>query len=382
MTDILIKYISSKYKDRQRSALSALSGIFGIVCNIFICILKFAVGSISSSVSITADAVNNLSDAGSGIVTIAGAKLSAKPVDREHPLGHGRAEYISALAVAFFIFVMSFELAKGSFEKIINPDKVTFRPWHLLILAFTILIKLYMAYFNNKLYKTTGNINLKAVRQDSINDCIASSATIIALVLSSLTPLKRADGIIGAAVAVFIFISGIKIVRDINNKLLGQAPSPKLVKSIEQIILEDDIIIGVHDLIIHEYGPDKIIASAHAEVPSNADIVTVHNAIDKAERKISQELNTVICIHMDPISLDDEVEKYKAFTSELLSRLDSDYQFHDFRVVKKEKNVSLIFDLVVPFDRDTAEVLNEVKEKFADADNSINLIITVEHPFV
>ena len=260
MSKLLIKLALKKAKS-EREALGILSGIFGIICNTLLCIFKFVIGSISGSVSITADAVNNLSDAGSGIITILGSKLANKPTDEEHPFGHGRFEYITALAVSFLIFLMSFELGKNSVIKIINPSEISFSIWYITALAAAIGIKLYMAFFNNVLYKKTDNLNLKAVKQDSINDCIATAATIAALLISAFTPIKRADGIIGLIVAVIIFCSGVGIVRDITGKILGNAPSKKLVSSIENIILEEELILGVHDLIVHEYGPGRISIS-------------------------------------------------------------------------------------------------------------------------
>lgn len=372
-------------KEASRERLGIFSGIFGIICNALLCTIKFFVGTVTGSVSITADAVNNLSDAGTSLVTIAGTKLANKPVDEEHPFGHGRIEYISALIVSFFIFLMSFELAKSSVEKIIHPQDIKFNIWYIIVLAAAILIKLFMAYFNNILYKKTDNINLKAVMQDSLNDCIATGATIAALLISSLTSFKRADGIIGLVVAVIIFFAGVGIVKDILSRLLGQPPSEELVKSIENIMMSEEQIVGVHDLIVHDYGPGRIIASAHAEVPSTVDIVEIHDVIDNVEKKISKELKIVICVHMDPIVVDDEeVDAYKALTKDILSALNNEYSFHDFKMVKGPTHTNLIFDLVVPYDKKktSAEILRELRNKFKEKDENINLVVTVEHSYV
>lgn len=372
-------------KEASRERLGIFSGIFGIICNALLCAIKFFVGTVTGSVSITADAVNNLSDAGTSLVTIAGTKLANKPVDEEHPFGHGRIEYVSALIVSFFIFLMSFELAKSSVEKIIHPQDIKFNIWYIIVLAAAILIKLFMAYFNNILYKKTDNINLKAVMQDSLNDCIATGATIAALLISSLTSFKRADGIIGLVVAVIIFFAGVGIVKDILGRLLGQPPSEELVKSIEDIMMSEEQIVGVHDLIVHDYGPGRIIASAHAEVPSTVDIVEIHDVIDNVEKKISKELKIVICIHMDPIVVDDEeVESYKALTKSILADMNSEYSFHDFKMVKGPTHTNLIFDLVVPYDKKktSAEILRELRNKFKEKDENINLVVTVEHSYV
>ena len=372
-------------KEASRERLGIFSGIFGIICNALLCTIKFFVGTVTGSVSITADAVNNLSDAGTSLVTIAGTKLANKPVDEEHPFGHGRIEYVSALIVSFFIFLMSFELAKSSVEKIIHPQDIKFNIWYIIVLAAAILIKLFMAYFNNILYKKTDNINLKAVMQDSLNDCIATGATIAALLISSLTSFKRADGIIGLVVAVIIFFAGVGIVKDILGRLLGQPPSEGLVKSIEDIMMSEEQIVGVHDLIVHDYGPGRIIASAHAEVPSTVDIVEIHDVIDNVEKKISKELKIVICVHMDPIVVDDEeVDAYKALTKDILSELNNEYSFHDFKMVKGPTHTNLIFDLVVPYDKKktSAEILRELRNKFKEKDENINLVVTVEHSYV
>lgn len=372
-------------KEASRERLGIFSGIFGIICNALLCTIKFFVGTVTGSVSITADAVNNLSDAGTSLVTIAGTKLANKPVDEEHPFGHGRIEYVSALIVSFFIFLMSFELAKSSVEKIIHPQDIKFNIWYIIVLAAAILIKLFMAYFNNILYKKTDNINLKAVMQDSLNDCIATGATIAALLISSLTSFKRADGIIGLVVAVIIFFAGVGIVKDILGRLLGQPPSEELVKSIEDIMMSEEQIVGVHDLIVHDYGPGRIIASAHAEVPSTVDIVEIHDVIDNVEKKISKELKIVICVHMDPIVVDDEeVDAYKALTKDILSALNNEYSFHDFKMVKGPTHTNLIFDLVVPYDKKktSAEILRELRNKFKEKDENINLVVTVEHSYV
>lgn len=372
-------------KEASRERLGIFSGIFGIICNALLCTIKFFVGTVTGSVSITADAVNNLSDAGTSLVTIAGTKLANKPVDEEHPFGHGRIEYISALIVSFFIFLMSFELAKSSVEKIIHPQDIKFNIWYIIVLAAAILIKLFMAYFNHILYRKTDNINLKAVMQDSLNDCIATGATIIALLISSLTSFKRADGIIGLVVAVVIFFAGLGIVKDILGRLLGQPPSEELVKSIEDIMMSEEQIVGVHDLIVHDYGPGRIIASAHAEVPSTVDIVEIHDVIDNIEKKISKELKIVICVHMDPIVVDDEeVDAYKALTKDILSALNNEYSFHDFKMVKGPTHTNLIFDLVVPYDKKktSAEILRELRNQFKEKDENINLVVTVEHSYV
>ena len=388
MTKLLISKIKNKYDISStigREKVSTMSGWCGIICNAILCLIKFIIGTVTGSVSITADAFNNLSDAGSNVVTIAGAKLANKPVDKEHPFGHGRIEYVSALVVSFIILLMGFELGKNSVMKIIKPEEVGFSIVSLVVLILAICVKLWMAYFNNKLFKLTNNINLKAVCQDSLNDCIATGATILSLVISQLTGFYHIDGIVGLLVAGAIILSGIGILKDTLGPLLGQPPSPELVKRIEDIITDEAEIVGVHDLIVHDYGPGRIIASAHAEVPSNEDIVHIHDVIDNVEKKIQKELNIIICIHLDPIDINnEEVNKYKSIAQKIIKQYNNEYSFHDFRMVNGETHKNLIFDLVVPFDKnnDTTKILNDIMAAFKKYDESLNVVVTLEHSFI
>lgn len=382
MTKLLISL--ARKKDDFRAAVGVMSGIVGICCNILLCTVKFILGSITGSVSITADALNNLSDAASNIVTIVGTKLSAKPVDKEHPFGHGRLEYISALVVSFLIFLMGFELGKSSIDKILHPAELNYSIVYVVAIVLAICVKLWMAYFNNKLFKLTDNINLKAVKQDSINDCISTSATIVALVCSHFFNATWLDGVIGLGVSVFIILSGVGIVKDILSPLLGQPPEQRLVDAIKQIMLSEELIIGVHDLIVHDYGPGRIIASVHAEVPSNVDILKAHDVIDNVEHKINKELNIIICVHMDPIVVDDaELDKYRTMCAQILNEYNPEFTFHDFRMVKGETHTNLIFDIVTTFDKnnDNAKIKDDIIKMFKARDESLNLVITLEHSF-
>ena len=373
----------SELKKRERYGI--VSGIVGILCNIILSVSKFFIGVISNSVSIMADGINNLSDASSNIVTILGTKLANKPVDAEHPFGHGRMEYISALVVAFLIFLMGFELGKSSIEKIINPQEVTFSIVSLVVLILSIVVKLWLAGFNDKIFKKTNNVNAKAVKQDSLNDCLATFAAIIALLISSFTDFIYADGIIGLIVAFVVVLAGIDIIKDIVGNLLGKAPDPELVKSIEDLMTKEKWIYGVHDLIIHDYGPGRIIASAHAEVPCDADILEVHEVIDRVEKEINSKLNIVICIHMDPIAVNDEnINRYKKIISEVIEEYDKDFKFHDFRIVEGKNQTNVIFDLVIPhkYEKTNDVILKELREKVKEKKKEINLVITIEHSYV
>ena len=383
LTRFLINFGEKKKFDRE--AFAVMSGGVGIICNILLAVFKFAVGKLSGSISITADALNNFSDVASNGVTIVGARLSKKPVDKEHPFGHGRMEYISALAVSALILIMGFELAKSSVQKIINPEELNFSFVYIIILGASILVKLWMAYFNNRLYKHTDNINLKAVRQDILNDCISTGATILALCITHIFKIAWIDGAIGLCVAVIILLGGIDIAKEIISPLLGQPPKKELVDNIERIMLEPEYILGVHDLIVHDYGPGRIIASAHAEVPSNIDVMKLHDIIDNVESKINKELGIIMCIHMDPIVVDDkEVDRYKALAKEIIEDYDSDFTFHDFRVVKGETHTNLIFDLIIPFcdDSEKAKISADLTKRFKEKDPSLELVMVIEHSFI
>lgn len=382
MTKLLIRLFVKNKDDRE--SYSFLSGGTGIFCNLLLTVVKFAIGLFTNSVSITADAANNLSDASSSVVTIVGAKIAKKPVDEDHPFGHGRAEYISAMIVSFLIFLMGIELAKSSIEKIFEPQDVLFSWPAFIVLVITIPVKLWMSYFNHRLYKITGNENMKAVRQDSLNDCIATGATIISLLISAFTKFNI-DGYIGIAVAIVILLAGFNIIKDISSNLLGKAPDPALVNKIKSTMLDADEIVGVHDLIVHDYGPGKIIASAHAEVPADMDMMKIHDVIDNVERKISHDLHIVMCIHMDPIATNDEtVQKYRELMKEVLHEYNASFSFHDFRIVKGETHTNLIFDLVTPktYQGSSAKILTELQDLVWKKDKTLNIVATVEHTFL
>lgn len=382
MTKLLLKIINKK--GAKRESYGIMSGIVGIVCNLILCIFKFVIGSLSGSISVTADAFNNLSDMASNSVTIAGTKLAEKPMDKEHPFGHGRLEYISALVVSGLILVMGFELAKSSVQKIIHPEALDFSVVYIIALGASIAVKLWMAYFNNSLYKISDNINLKTVKQDSLNDCLATLATIIALSVTHIWGIKWFDGAIGLCVAVIILLSGLDIAKDIVSRLLGKPPRKELVDEIENEIMKPDIIIGVHDLIVHDYGPGRTIASAHAEVPADANIVTVHDVIDNVEQSIMDKYNIMISLHTDPIEInDDEVNKYKALTERIIHNYNSEFSFHDFRVVKGETHTNLIFDLIIPFDNeDKAKINSDLVSLFENEDERIIPVIKIEHSYI
>lgn len=382
MTKLLIhKFVKDK---SNRDSYGYLSGGVGICCNILLTIIKVIIGVFTNSVSIVADGINNLADASSNVFTIFGTKLASKPVDEKHPFGHGRMEYITALVMSFIIFMMSLELFKTSITKIINPEETKFNIISLVILIIAVCIKLWMGLFNKKLYQLSNNLNLKAVMKDCYNDCISTIATILALVISHFTSFKFIDGIVGIIVAIIIFMAGIDIIKDVISMLLGKAPDKELVEQIEKMMLEKEDIIGVHDLIIHDYGPGRIIASAHAEVPYNIDIMKIHDTIDNVEFEIKKKLNIEISIHMDPIVTDDEtVNKYRNEVAQIIKEYNKDFSFHDFRVVEGPTHTNVIFDLVVPhkYTNNKKEVAADVRKLIHNKENNLFAVITVEHNY-
>ncbi len=382
-----IKRLEKKYTDSKtrNEKGTVISGGVAISVNVFLFIFKGVIGIFTGAVSVITDAFNNLSDAASGIIAVIGEKISKKPVDDEHPFGHGRMEYISAMLISFFVLIVGFELAKNSIEKIISPTEVKFSTLSLILLIITVLIKLYLAFFDNEMFKFTKNINLKAVMIDSLTDCLTTTGAIVAFIISSKTSFNRADGIIGIIIAVIIFIEGIKLMLEIISDLLGKAPDKETVDRIKDIIINTKGIYGVHDIMIHTYGPNSKFASAHAEIPVDSDVVSVHNAIDKAERDIKKELNITICIHADPTETDNDIVKEsKALAEEVIHEYDSDFSLHDFRLSTKGGYTKYIFDLVIPYNykKDKNTITKELKEKFHQKDENINLSITIEHSFV
>ncbi len=385
MTKLLISLARGRERDDLRGFYSRLSGLTGIVCNVILCIIKFVVGALSGSVSVTADAVNNLSDCTTNVVTIMGARLSGKPDDKEHPFGHGRAEYISAMIVAISIFVVGFELAKSSVEKIIHPQDIRFSIWYVVVLGATVLVKIWMAYFNAKLYTLTKNLNLKGVMQDSINDCIITLATVMSVILAHKLNIPCIDGVIGVCVSVFVFWTGAELLKSVISPLLGETPDKDVTDKIERIVTDSDIVLGMHDLMLHNYGANKIIASADAEVDANADVFTIHDAIDSAERRVFDELGIVMCIHMDPVDTADiTTRELNKFAKTTISAYNPSFSFHDCRFAEKDGVKHITFDLLIPFsdDDNRQRIEGDIKALFAQQYPDYPLDINVEHTYV
>ena len=368
---------------KVREAYGTLGSVAGIVTNILLAVLKYVAGIISGSISVTADAINNLSDAGASIISLVGVKLSAKPADKGHPYGHGRVEYISALAVAFLVLLMGIELFKSSVDKIINPVPVKFSVISLCILVFSILAKLWLGFFNKKLGKKINSAPMMAVMKDCFSDCLATGVAAIAIIVSAFSNINI-DGYLGIVVAGFIFMAGFNILKDTMADLLGKPAEKEFVDEVTNKILSYDKIVRVHDMIIHDYGPGRKFASAHAEVPSNENIMEIHDIIDLIERDIFNELGMIISIHMDPIGVDDEkINTLRQMTSDLVAEMSEEMSIHDFRVVDGPTHTNLIFDLIVPhkYKLSNEEVCKEIENNLSKIDERYFAVITVEHSF-
>lgn len=365
-----------------REKYSVLAGVLGIICNLFLFGLKIFIGWSVNSIAVISDAFNNLSDTGTAFVTIIGAKLSNKRADRGHPYGHGRLEYVSTLIVSFLIIHVGVDMISKSFKKIINPDQVSMSVTMLIILALSLGVKVWMYSYNMYISKSINSAVLKAAAIDSKNDVIATSAVIAASYAGQFFPSIPVDGIVGLLVAILIIKTGFGIATETVNSLLGASPDHELVKKLKAEIIETEGIIGVHDLLVHDYGPGRVIASVHAEVPDDADVVKIHEVIDYTEKRIASELGIELVIHMDPVSVDCEATNAIKNEISLIAReVHPEFTIHDFRMTDGEQNVNLIFDLVTPCDlkdderdRLAAEVVNRIKEE----DSRYSVVINID----
>lgn len=352
MQNWLVKKFVHDYENvhdiNVRASYGKLSGKVGIFCNAFLFAVKFIMGTISGSVSITADAVNNLSDAASSVISLIGFKMAEKPADEDHPYGHARYEYLSGLTVAVMIILIGFELFKTSFDKVIHPSTVDFSIALVIVLAVSILIKLWMAFFNKSLGKKINSSALEATAADSRNDVISTSAVLVAAVISHFFKINL-DGYMGIAVAVFILYSGIGLVKDTLDPLLGKAPEPELVDYIQKKILSYDGVLGTHDLMIHDYGPGRKFASVHVEMAAEGDVLKSHDIIDNIERDFLSKDNLNIIVHYDPIvTKDDIVNDFRSWLMEQVKSIDPHLSIHDLRIVPGNSHTNLVFDCVMP----------------------------------
>lgn len=352
MTDFLVRHLVRDHENVQdpavRERYGVLSGGLGIFLNLLLSLGKFLAGVLTGSIAVTADAFNNLSDAGSSVVTLVGFKLAGQKADDGHPFGHGRIEYLAGLLVSLLILMVGVELGKSSIEKIIHPEDVTFSLMTVVILICSILVKLWMSLFNRKLGKRINSAAMQATATDSLSDVVATSAVLAGTLIGHFAQVSI-DGWIGVVVAIFILRAGWEAVKDTLNPLLGTAPEPELVNAIQQLVLSHEQVVGMHDLVIHDYGPGRRMCSFHAEVPEDEDIMAAHDAIDHIEREIQEKFGIETTAHMDPIATgDSEVTRLRDQVRDLVKEIDEDMSIHDFRVTRGPLHTNLIFDVVVP----------------------------------
>ena len=368
LSRVFIKNYRCYTNPEVRRSYGVLCGGIGIFLNIVLFIGKFIAGSIAASVSITADAFNNLSDAGSSIVTLIGFRLSGLKPDPEHPYGHGRIEYISGLIVSMVIIIMGFELMLDSIKRIIEPEATEFSWISLGILVASILVKGYMYIYNSSTSKKIDSVAMKATATDSLTDCIATLIALLSMLAGKLFDLSI-DGWCGALVSLFVLYSGFSAAKETISPLLGQPPSAELVKEIEEIVTSHNEVIGIHDLMVHDYGPGRMMMSLHAEVSANGNILEVHDMIDNIERELKNRFNCEAVVHMDPVLIDDEqTNDLKACVSGILSEIDTRLCMHDFRIVAGPTHTNLIFDIVVPFkfEYSDKEICDIISRKLAE----------------
>ena len=368
---------------KVRLAYGRLAGIVGIVCNLLLCGFKLLAGILAGSLAMIADAFNNLSDAGSAIVTLVGFKLAGAPADEDHPFGHGRMEYLSAMGVAVLIILAGFELATSAFDKILHPIQSEFSLISAIILAVSIGVKLWMAFFNRRIGKQIHSDALCAAGVDSRNDVICTGVVLISAIAGIWLPISI-DGYVGMAVALFVIWSGFSVIKDTVSPLLGQAPDPELVENIQRTVLSYDGVVGIHDLIVHDYGPGRIIVSLHAEVPEDQPIGKSHDVIDNIEMELQERFNILSCIHMDPVDTDNpETLHLKAVVIRLMNEVDESLTLHDFRVVSGDTHTNLLFDLVVPHGYDgRQQVVARLRDAIHTYDPKLFAVIKVETSYI
>jgi len=389
MTYFLVKRFVKEYEQVEkvsvRTAYGVLASITGIFCNVLLFAVKASIGTLLHSVSVTADAFNNLSDAGSSIISLVGIKMAEKPADAEHPYGHGRVEYISALIVAFIIMEVGFTFLKDAVGKIRAPQDMNFQLISVIVLTGTISIKLWLVIFNRRLGKRINSQVLKATAADAVNDVLVSASTIISLLCWQLFGVNI-DGWAGVIVALAVMWAGFGIAKDTLEPLIGQAVTQETYQEISAFVEKYDGIVGSHDLIVHNYGPSRSMASIHAEVPNDVNVEVSHEIIDRIERDAMEEMGIYLVIHMDPIETKDEVTlKARTEVEQIISSLNSDVSIHDFRMVEGIEQINLLFDMIVPFEygkEEQSEIRKQVEETLKELDVRYNCVITIEKSFI
>lgn len=388
MTDFLVKLFVKDYNQTNdvevRSRYGILSSIVGIICNLILFAVKCAIGLWIHSISVTADAFNNLSDASSAIISFIGVKMAKKPADEDHPFGHGRIEYITAFIIACLVIQVGISLFKTSIAKIFNPEQLIFSTTSVLILLFSILAKLWMGLFNRKLGRRIQSKVMIATATDSLGDAATTIAIIFSILVFGIWGINI-DGYVGVFVSIVVLIAGINIAKDTLAPLIGEAIDPEVYKMLTEFVEGYEGIVGTHDLIVHNYGPAKSMASIHAEVPNDVSIEKSHEIIDQIERDCRKNYNVFLVIHMDPIETKDEsVQKLRVSLDTIIKELDEKVSYHDFRVVQGIEVVNLIFDVVIPrnYDEEKTKWLKEQIERgIAEVDSRFHCIITIENSY-
>lgn len=381
---VFIRHRDGLSPSALRQAYGQLCGAVGIGLNLLLFVGKLFAGTISGSIAITADAFNNLSDAGSSVVTLLGFRLAGRKPDPEHPFGHGRMEYISGLAVAGLILLMGVELGKSSLKKILSPEEIVSSPLVLAILAVSVAVKLYMFYYNRSIGRKIKSAAMSATATDSLSDAVSTTAVLIATLVGQFTGLNI-DGWVGLLVALFILFSAYKAAKETLSPLLGQTPDPEFVDRIEQIVLSYPEVLNIHDLIVHDYGPGRMMISLHAEVSADGDLLQLHDVIDNAEHRLKKELGCMAVIHMDPIITNDaHTDALRMAVAEKVKSIDPRLTIHDFRTVPGSTHTNLIFDVVVPYDvKLTAdEVRRRIGALVKELDENYFAVVQVDNSYV
>ncbi len=381
---VFIRHRDTLSPSALRQAYGQLCGAVGIGLNLLLFAGKLFAGTISGSIAITADAFNNLSDAGSSVVTLLGFRLAGRKPDPEHPFGHGRMEYISGLAVAGLILLMGVELGKSSLKKILSPEEIVSSPLVLAILAVSVAVKLYMFYYNRSIGKKIKSAAMSATATDSLSDAVSTTAVLMATLVGQFTGLNI-DGWVGLLVALFILFSAYKAAKETLSPLLGQTPDPEFVERIEQIVLSYPEVLNIHDLIVHDYGPGRMMISLHAEVSADGDLLQLHDVIDNAEHRLKKELGCMAVIHMDPIITNDaHTDALRMAVAEKVKSIDPRLTIHDFRTVPGSTHTNLIFDVVVPYDvKLTAdEVRRRIGALVKELDENYFAVVQVDNSYV
>lgn len=389
MTNFLVKHLIKNYEDVDqisvRTAYGVMASIVGILCNVLLFGVKLSVGLVLHSISVMADGFNNLSDAGSSVISFMGVKLASKPADDEHPFGHGRMEYVAALIVSFLVIEVGFTFLKDAIAKIREPEILKFSAISVVILLLSIGVKLWLGLFNRKLGEKINSQVMMAVFTDSVGDVIATSATILSIVVYGITG-RNIDGFVGLGVALVVMWAGIGIARDTLEPLLGEATSAEDYEKLKTFVEKYDGIVGTHDMIVHNYGPGRSMASIHAEVPNNVNIEESHEIIDRIEREAKNQLGIFLVVHMDPIEMKNEqVLQIRKITEETLVGIDENASLHDLRVVEGKEQINIIFDVIVPrnYTKEQKRDLNlRMNQKMKEVDARYALVITMEHSYI